>query len=401
MGNLNNSELLNYAVENGMIDIDTIREQIEMNERKKYLEMHQYKIWQGANGKWYTYFSTKEGGRVQKSRSTRKAIEDLVVENVKNDIESPTVKEIFNEWSLKRLEREEIEKSTYSRYERVFERCFKQIQNKEIKKIDEMDIEDFLKDTIHNLNLSQKAYSNMRTIVYGIFRYAKKKGLIEYSIKQTIGDIQFSKNEFSKTVHEDNEQVFMESEEKKIVKYLEENQDILNLGLLLIFKSGLRIGELVALEKSDINGNCISVRKTETIYQENGKVFYEIKDFPKTEAGIRDVIIPDNYLWIFKEIRKLCPFGQYLLMEDGERIRSYIFRTRLYSVCKKLGIAVKSPHKIRKTYGSILYDSAEISEAFIMSQMGHTDISCLKKHYYYNRMENNEKANMLNRAMVL
>lgn len=401
MENLNNSELLKFAVENGMIDIDTIREKIEMNERKKYLEMHPYKIWQGTNGKWYTYLPTKEGGRAQKSRTTQKAIEDLIVETVKKEIESPTVKEIFQEWSLKRLERGEIEKSTYSRYERVFERCFKSIRNKEIKKIDEMDIEDFLKDTIHNLNLSQKAYSNMRTIVYGIFRYAKKKGLVEYSIKQTVGDIQFSKNEFSKTIHEDNEQVFMESEEKKIIKYLEGNIDMLNLGLLLIFKSGLRIGELVALEKSDINGNCVSVRKTETIYQENREVHYEIKSFPKTEAGIRDVVIPDNYLWIFKEIRKINPFGQYLFMKEGERIRSYVFRTRLYTICKKLDIVVKSPHKIRKTYGSILYDSEEISEAFIMSQMGHTDISCLKKHYYYNRMENDKKTNMLNKAAVL
>lgn len=401
MESIDDSELLNFAIENGMIDIDTIREKIEMNERKKYLEMHQYKIWQGANEKWYTYLPTKEGGRVQKSRSTRKAIEDLVVESVKKYIESPTVKEIFDEWSLKRLERGEIEKSTYSRYERVFERCFKQIQDKEIKKIDEMDIEDFLKDTIHNLKLSQKAYSNMRTIVYGIFRYAKKKGLIEYSIKQTIGDIQFSKNEFSKTVHEDNEQVFMEREEKKIVKYLEENQDILNLGLLLIFKSGLRIGELVALKKTDINGNTISIRKTETIYKDDEGIHYEIKNFPKTEAGVREVIVPNNYLWIFKEIRKTCPFGQYLFMESGERIRSYVFRNRLYSICKKLDIVVKSPHKIRKTYGSILYDSDEISEAFIMSQMGHADISCLKKHYYYNRMGNDEKSNMLNNAAVL
>lgn len=401
MENFNNSELLKFAVENGMIDLDTIQEKIEMNERKKYLEMHQYRIWQGTNGKWYTYLPTKEGGRVQKSRTTRKGIEDLVIETVRKNKESPTVKEIFYEWSSKRLERGEIEKSTYSRYERVFEQCFNSIKNQEIKKINEMDIEDFLKDTIHSLSLSQKAYSNMRTIIYGIFRYAKKKGLIEYSIKQTIEDIQFSKNEFSKTVHEDNEQVFMISEEKKIVKYLEDNIDILNLGLLLIFKSGLRIGELVALENSDISRNIISVHKTETIYRENGEVHYEIKNFPKTEAGLREVIVPDNYLWIFREIRKICPFGQYLFMENGERIRSYIFRNRLYTICKKLGIVVKSPHKIRKTYGSILYDSEEISEAFIISQMGHTDISCLKKHYYYNRMENNEKVNMLNKAAVL
>ena len=122
---------------------------------------------------------------------------------------------------------------------------------------------------------------------------------------------------------------------------------------------------------------------------------------PKTEAGIRDVIVPDNCVWILDKIRKLCPFGQYVFMQDGERIRSYVFRTRLYSNCKKLQIVVKSPHKVRKTYGSKLYDADTITESFMIEQMGHTDITCLKKHYYYNRMSNNEKKDMLNQAAVL
>lgn len=401
MPSLSKNEILNFALENGMLDINTIQEQIEMNERQKYLEMHPYRIWQGTNGKWYTYLPQENGGRVQKNRTTRKAIEDLIVESIKKDVESPTVKQVFYEWHNKRLERGEIEKSTYSRYERVFERCFGSIAKKEIRKIDEADIEDFIKDAIHNLNLTQKAYSNMRTIIYGVFKYAKKKGLIDYSIKQIIGDIQFSRKEFKKTIHEDNEQVFMVREENKIVPYLEQNIDLINLGLLLIFKTGIRIGELVALEKTDVLINRLSITKTETIYTDKAGTHYEIKDFPKTEAGLRDAIVPNNYLWIFKEIKKLCPFGDYLFMENGERIRSYVFRNRLYTLCRQLGIVVKSPHKIRKTYGSILYDADEISEAFIMQQMGHTDISCLKKHYYYNRMETDEQVEMLNNAKVL
>ena len=53
---LSKAELLNYAVENGIVDINTITKQIEMNERKKYLEMLNYDIWQGEkDNKWYTY----------------------------------------------------------------------------------------------------------------------------------------------------------------------------------------------------------------------------------------------------------------------------------------------------------------------------------------------------------
>ena len=37
----------------------------------------------------------------------------------------------------------------------------------------------------------------------------------------------------------------------------------------------------------------------------------------------------------------------------------------------------------------------------MMEQMGHTDISCLKKHYYYNRMNDEEKRQILNQVKAL
>lgn len=52
------------------------------------------------------------------------------------------------------------------------------------------------------------------------------------------------------------------------------------------------------------------------------------------------------------------------------------------------------------TYSSKLYDSGEVPESFMMEQMGHTDISCLMEHYYYNRM-NEEKRQILNQVKAL
>ena len=375
---------------------------MEQMKRQELLEKHPYKIWQGKDGEWYTSFYDKEGNRKIKHRKTLKALEDVIIEYIKDTIESPTIDDVFSEWINLRLEREEISKATYSRYTRDFKRYFKDFKKRKIREVTELDIEDFIKRRIKELELSRKAFSNMRTLLYGTFRYAKKKGFVKYSIKETIGDIEFSKKEFKKVQHEDSEQVFMISEEEKMVSYLEENQDLLNLGLLLLFKTGLRIGELVSLNKEDIRGNIIHISRTETIYQdEDGITHYDVKPFPKTEAGVRDVIVPDKYLWILEKIRRLCPFGQYAFMKDGERIRSYIFRNRLYTNCKKLQIVVKSPHKVRKTYGSKLYDSDAITESFILNQMGHTDISCLQKHYYFNRMDKNEQSSMLNQADII
>ena len=41
---MTNDELLKYALENGIIDTNHIQEQIEMNERKKYLETHSHRM---------------------------------------------------------------------------------------------------------------------------------------------------------------------------------------------------------------------------------------------------------------------------------------------------------------------------------------------------------------------
>ena len=71
-------------------------------------------------------------------------------------------------------------------------------------------------------------------------------------------------------------------------------------------------------------------------------------------------------------------------MKDGERILTQAMRMRFKRICKKLGIFHKSPHKIRKTYGSILLDN-QIDNKLIMEQMGHTDILCTEEHYHRNR----------------
>ena len=271
-----------------------------------------------------------------------------------------------------------------------------------IKSVTEIDIEDFLKKCVHEKSMSRKAYSNLRILMYGIFKYAKKKKFIDYDIKSVIDDIDFSKKEFAKNVKEDIEQVFFEQEEADIISYICDNPDIVNLGIMLMFKTGLRVGELCTLKQSDINGNIISIRRTETMFKDRitGKVHYDVKERPKTDAGIRNVIVKNDSLCILKKIRQLNPFGEFLFMRNGKRINYYVFRNRLYKDCRKKNAVVKSPHKVRKTYGTKLYNS-NIPESLICEQMGHTDISCLKKYYYFNRNTEEENKNEINKISNL
>ncbi len=398
---MSDAEMLKFAIENGMLDTALVQEKIEMQRRKELLEKHPYAIYRGKDGKWYTYLPNKEKGRILKKRTSQKEIENVVISFWRQAEENPTVKEIFYEWLDAKLIREEISKSTKDRYERQFEQCFTLFGERKIKSLAEYDVESFVLDSVHEYNLTTKGFSNLRTLLFGIFKLAKKKKLVQFSITEVIGDIEISRKAFRKNVKSDEQVVFMEDEIPKITSCLEENQDILNLGILLMFKTGLRIGELAGLKKCDVDRNVIHVQRTEICYEdEHGERVFEVRDFPKTEAGIRDVFIPDSCTWILRKIRNLAPFGEYVFERNGDRIKTYVFRNRLNTVCKQANVVRKSPHKIRKTYGSILIDSG-MDESLVIAQMGHTDIKTTKNHYYKNRKSDLQKLEAINSVIGL
>lgn len=386
---------LKFAISSGMIDVDNIREQIEMNERKKYLEMHNYKKWEGTDGKWHTYFPDEQKGRIHKKRNTEKEIDKLIIDYWKKEEVNPTVNDIFNEWNDRRLELKKISQSTHLRNKQYYNRHFGEFGKRKIKSVSADDILDFLEMQIPKYNLSAKSFSNLKGITKGFMKRAKKQGLINYSIEEVFYDLDVSESEFSKAIKEDYEEVFSENEMPVVIDYLTSEPDAKNLGILLMFVTGIRVGELVALKNDCIADNTFKIRRTETRYLKDGKYVYDIKEFPKSQAGVREVVVPTDYEWILKRIKMLNPFGEYVFVDDkGKRMTTNCFRRRLKRICERLEIYQKSPHKIRKTYGTILLDN-NIDERLIIGQMGHTNIMLTEKHYHRNRRSINKKTQVL------
>lgn len=395
-----NDDLLNYAVESGKIDIAQIQLQYDISMRAKILEQYPHKIWQAKNGRWYTYYY-EDGKRKQVTRKTKEAIEDFIV-NLTND-ENVRVVDVYKEWYMKKRAYEEVCGSTLNRYEVDWRRYFSEFGKLHIKDITEADIEDFAKATIKGFNLTNKSWANCRTLLYGVFRLAKKKGLVQFNIQEVVSSIGLPKNFFAKNYKDDAAQVFLPDEEEKIMKYCTEHPDTVNLGIMLLFKSGLRIGELTALKWCDIDGNTIHVQRTEATHldEKTNRFIVKVKDHPKTDAGNRLVYLPSDSGWILKRLRQLSPFSEYVLSnQSGKRHTNQSVRSRLYRVCDWCGVARKSPHKIRKTYGTKLYDS-KLPDGFVCSQMGHTDISCLQKYYYYHLFSQNEGEELINKVIDL
>ncbi len=371
-----------------------------MTKRNELLKKHPYKIWEGKDGKWYTYLPDKEKGRILKKRSTKKYIEDIIISYLKST-EIILIETVFDEWLSNKLKYNEIQKQTYDRYKTDFYRFFYQtdLVKKDIRKITEDDLENFIRESIRSKQLSRKAFSGLRLILIGIFKYAKKCKYTEISITQFLGDLELPKKCFSKNITKAEESVFTDDEVEKISVYIKENISILNYGILLAFQTGVRVGELCALKYTDIQGNKLCIRRTEVRYKdENGNYVFEVRESPKTEAGNRDIILNSEAKKTLKEIRKLNPFGEYIFMNDGNRIKEKAFSVKIVKICRYVGIKERSMHKARKTYATKLINGG-VDESIVINQMGHTSIDCTKNYYYYNNKNDEEIVKQIERAI--
>lgn len=62
--------------------------------------------------------------------------------------------------------------------------------------------------------------------------------------------------------------------------------------------------------------------------------------------------------------------------------------------CKKTGIKKKSPHKLRKTYISILLDNG-VDKRLVQDVAGHAEILTSERNYHRNRKSDDKKEKIL------
>ena len=395
--------LLLQADDCGILDEQDVIDKIQaMKSRKEILQNHNQKIWRNDRGVYCTH--VYEGGkRRRRERRTLEELEDCLVEFYQAQEERITMKDVCCRWLDEKLSYGEIQRQSYDRYMTDCNRFFKesvQICQKNFRNITSDDIEKFLKETIRDKKLTRKTYKGLATLVNGTFKYGKHKKLIDLSITEVKGDIVLPDKIFARKEAKIEEAIFYEDELDVFMGHLKSHLDIWNLAILLMFQTGLRVGELTALKRKDIGLDCIYVRRTERkVKDSDGHSHVEVQEHAKTDAGYRTVLIPSQAQDTLRRIQALSS-GEYLFVnQKGQRIRGTTITKRLYDTCKKLGIARHSSHKVRRTYGTTLLDSGMVDDAVVAEQMGHKSVETTRKMYYFSNKQRKSKALQIQQAI--
>ncbi len=351
---------------------------------------HERTIWKGKNGRYMTYIAddTRPNGRRLISKKSEEDLRGFLRELHYKQEREPTLKQCFDSWLADKMAYGEIKEVTYCRYIQTYERFLEksELANRQIRYIDAHDLERFVKSTIHEYNLTSKGWADLRTILYGTFRYAKRNDHTDLSITYVIADMDIGKNIFRRKKMHDEEQVFTEEEVKRIIDYVLNKSitpTILMLGVVLAFQTGMRVGEISTLKYSDMQGDILHVCRTESRVKRNGKWLFEVSENTKGRDGERNIILTQKAKQTLKMAKELSSDSEYLFSKDGKRIESKQYTRCLYRICEQIDIPKRSMHKARKTYATTLLD-AGVSPRIIMNQMGHTMIDTTEAYYHYN-----------------
>ena len=403
-------EELIFLLKQSNINADEAHSTYEMSKRQdtvnRFIEEFGYQPKEIQTGKykgeWYIELPNKDK-RTKKRKKTKKEIEDLIIDFMEDYDNNPTLQELFDEHIAKQITIGNIKPKSKNNYRQVFERHFKVFGEKRIKNVTAKDFKQFLEEQVSSQNLKKHAFDDLKLVTKKILKQADQEELIDWDYeKDVFRKLEISDSAFEFVYKEDYELVYDEQETQKVIEYCNQHQTPRTLAILLMFFTGMRIGEVVALKHDDIDPeqNTIKVRRTEIHYTDDcGKEVYEIREFPKTYHGFREIPLPQSQSPLVKRLSEMSKNTEFVFSKHskhGEWLLSYNVRnTLIREVCKKTDVYRKSPHKIRATYDTILLDNG-IDNKTVTELMGHSDIRVSERNYHRNRKKLADKQTLLN-----
>ena len=228
--------------------------------------------------------------------------------------------------------------------------------------------------------------SGIIAVVRASLSRAQKTGMIEHQFSDCI---QRPKSREKKI------ESFTVAEQKKIENYIIENNKTKLFGILLCLYSGLRLGELLALEWNDVDlvHMTITVTKNSRDVWQNG-VYQKVIDTPKTDTSRRKIPIPKQLIPYLRTMKKQGKRGFLVCGKDGKDVSLRSYQKTLQLTLKALNIPHKGFHALRHTFATRALECG-MDVKTLSEILGHKNSSITLNRYAHSLEEH--KTAMMNR----
>lgn len=333
-----------------------------------------------GSGVWWIFIN-HQGQRKSKKigkdeKIARKAAEKIKAKLVLNELRVEKVNKkcpVFKDYSALWLEdyiRQTKRVTTYQRYKAMFKNHVEPSLGKfSLDQIKRSDIRNTLL-SIYKKGLSKSSVSTARNVISGTFEYAIDEELVNYN--PTIGILK--KLGLDPRKEREPVQPMNPEEVSLFLKACRELQRKWYPFFLTAFRTGMRLGELLALQWEDIdwNGKFIHVQRS----------FRNGRTTRTKNKKSRRVDMSDQ---LYAELKALYTVRKKESLKSGKGMIETIFHTNgaptsqntvrniWKRLLKKAGQRNMRFHDIRHTFASLLLSRGE-SPVYVKDQLGHSSI---------------------------
>jgi len=179
-------------------------------------------------------------------------------------------------------------------------------------------------------------------------------------------------------------------DQKRLESHIENELSGTNVGIMISLYTGLRIGEICALNWSDINIDAKTIFVRHTISRVNiddpsQRKSALILDEPKTPSSHRNVPIPSPLLEVIKRYQAISN-SQFVVSETSTFTSPRTFEYRYHKVLSLCNIEQLNFHALRHTFATRCVE-AGIDIKTISEILGHSNASITLNTYVHSSIE--------------
>lgn len=182
--------------------------------------------------------------------------------------------------------------------------------------------------------------------------------------------------------------VLSRSEQQTLIRYITNNDNCFSFGILFALFTGIRIGELCALQWDDIKDNKIHISKTmQRIKNEDGKSTVMTTE-PKTDKSNRIIPVPTAIYELIEKYRK--PKGYVIRQANDKFIEPRLLQKKFGEITSACGLENVNFHALRHTFATRCIESG-FDVKTLSEILGHTNVRTTMDRYVHSSFELKQK----------